>query len=152
MRSILAIGLAVAVTLCAGAALADKLTDAEDAFSRLDDETALRLCTQVLAETPADARVQAAAYFDRGEVYAADSKYDEAIADFSAALNLQPDPAQIGVHNARAKIYFHQHRMADALVEYEAELALHPTYYRALTGRALTLGLPLPPNPTAGRG
>jgi tetratricopeptide (TPR) repeat protein len=180
--------LALLAVLCLApvAARADKLQDAEAAFAEYDEDTALRLYSEVLAEAGSDARLKAAALFGRGEVYAGIGKSEPALADFDAALELQKDPAQraailvsraesysrvgktdlaladyaeslklapgqLGVHTARGQLLQRMGRKDEALAEFEAELKRRPTNYRALVGRAVILGLPLPPNPEEGR-
>jgi tetratricopeptide (TPR) repeat protein len=182
----LMIAVVAALALAPVAARADKLQDAEAAFAEYDEEVALRLYSEVLAEAGSDLRLKAAALFGRGEVYAAVGRSEPALADFDAALELEKAPAQraailvsraenfsrvgkaelaladyaeslklapeqLGVHNARGQLLQRLGRKDEALAEYEAELKRRPTNYRALVGRAVILGLPLPPNPEEGR-
>lgn len=85
----------------------------------------------------------------RAETYGSMGRYPEACEDYGRSLALQPD--QIGVFSARGELHLNRGNMSAALADYEAELAIHPKFYRALSGRAVILGLPMPPDPTKGR-
>ena len=187
MRAIPMLGVVLALTVgWGGAALANKLDDAQSAFADMRDVEALALFGEVLADRASSPETLAAARFGRGELYALANQPDDAIADFTAALALPQAPAeraityvsraeslvrrnrieeaildysqsyalqpnQAGVLTARGNLYSRLGKKEEALADFDAELKRRPTYYRALTGRAVVLNLPLPPNPEAGR-
>ncbi len=101
------------------------------------------------AKRAQDDSERALTLISRAEAYNRRNRSAEALKDYDASLTLAPD--QLGVRTARGQL---RDRMGDkqaALADFEAELKLHPTYYRALVGRAQILNLPLPPDPTRGR-
>ena len=111
-------------------------------------DEALTDFTSALA-LPQDDSERALTLISRAEAYNRRNRSAEALKDYDASLILAPD--QLGVRTARGQL---RDRMGDkqaALADFEAELKLHPTYYRALVGRAQILNLPLPPDPTRGR-
>lgn len=85
----------------------------------------------------------------RAEAYNRRNRSEEALKDYAASLAIAPD--QLGVHTARGQLYQKIGDNDAALADFEAELKLNPKYYRALVGKALILGQPLPPDPTKGR-
>ncbi len=190
MRPVLALVAGLSLSVCGAGAWAatpaDKLIAADSAYAEYEVDTALRLYNEVLGEAGADAKTKASALFGRAEVYAGSNRFPLAIEDYTAALAVQPDPAQratilfsraegyartnqvelaladyaeslrlapdqLGVHTVRGNLLQRLGRKDEALVEFEAELARRPNNYRARVGRAVILGLPLPPDPEEGR-
>jgi len=98
---------------------------------------------------PMAAPQRATALFSRAECHSRGGKPDLALADYGESLKLAPD--QLGVHTARGNLLQKLGRKDEALVEFEAELKRRPDNYRAKVGRAVILGLPLPPDPEEGR-
>lgn len=111
-------------------------------------DQALSDFTSALA-LPQDDGERALTLISRAEAYNRKNLSDQALQDYSASLALAPD--QLGVRTARGQLQQKVGNKDAALADFEAELKLHPTYYRALVGRALILDLPLPPDPTKGR-
>ena len=132
--------LVLGLSVLAGAARADKLQQAEAAFAEFEEDKALALYNEVLAEAPNDAKLQAAAKFGRGEVYAATNRYPQAEADFTAALALQTSPADRATTLvSRAECYARLGRQADALDDYAESLRLAPAQIGVHTARGTML-------------
>jgi tetratricopeptide (TPR) repeat protein len=110
------------------------------AMNRRTDE-AIADFTSALA-LPQDDASRATTLFSRAEAYSRRQMNDLAIADYSESLRLAP--GVVGVHYARGTLYRRMDRKAEALADFDAELKINPTSYRALTTRADMLGLPMP--------
>jgi tetratricopeptide (TPR) repeat protein len=136
---------AIAFSLVAGlaaarAASAAKLTDAEAAFAANRDADAIALYGEAIAETAADPATQAAAYFGRGEVEAADGHHDPAIADFTAALALkQDDAARANTFFSRGESYLRKRNFQAAADDYAEAIRLAPTMPEVHLARARVL-------------
>lgn len=125
------------LALVASPALADKVEDAEAAAAVYDDVTALRLFAEALAEPGLKPSVKAAALHGRGDVYVSTQRFTEAVADFTAALEVVEDPAQrAGILVSRAESYDALQKYAEALKDYDASLALAPKQIGVHTARA----------------
>jgi tetratricopeptide (TPR) repeat protein len=111
--------------------------------AKADDDFTAALA---LASDPA---LKATIYVDRAEVLARLGKTADAIEDYKQSLALAP--GQIGGHTQLGSLYQRMGNREAALAEFDAELKIRPNYYRALVGRDVILGLPLPPDPEAGR-
>ena len=98
---------------------------------------------------PQDDGERALTLISRAETYNRRNRNEEALKDYDASLLLAPE--QLGARTARGQLKQKMGLKDAALADFEAELKLHPTYYRALVGRSVLLGLPLPPDPTRGR-
>lgn len=116
--------------------------------SRGDYDLALTDFTAALA-LPQDDGERALTLISRAETYNRRNRNDEALKDYDASLLLAPD--QLGARTARGQLQQKIGNKDAALADFDAELKRHPTYYRALVGRAVLLDLPLPPDPTKGR-
>lgn len=98
---------------------------------------------------PQDDSERALTLISRAETYNRRNRSAEALKDYDASLALAPE--QLGARTARGQLEQKMGLKDAALADFEAELKLHPTYYRALVGRAVLLDLPLPADPTRGR-
>jgi tetratricopeptide (TPR) repeat protein len=126
----------LALALSGPPALADKIDDAQAAFADFDDATALKLLDEAAVEYAADKHKLAVVYFNRGEVYASKGSYDQAVADFTAALDLPQDPNERAVTLiSRAEAYNRRNRSAEALKDYDASLELAPDQLGVRTAR-----------------
>jgi tetratricopeptide (TPR) repeat protein len=63
-------------------------------------------------------------YFVRGRVHSALEKYEEALADFSRALELNPEEA--AYYSNRSKAYFQLEKYEEALADYSRAIELNP--------------------------
>jgi tetratricopeptide (TPR) repeat protein len=108
-------------------AWASKASDAEAAFAANQDDDAVRLFSEAIAESANDPSAQAVAYFGRGEVQAINRRYDLAVADFTAALALHADDAsRANTLVSRAEVYGRQRKYDEALADYAESLRLAP--------------------------
>lgn len=128
MRPVVA--LAVAALLgwaAAGPASASKITDAEAAFAAGRDDEAMALFQQALSDPGLDAAGRAAAHFGRGEVHSLSGRYEEAIADFTAALAAETDPkVRAAAHFSRAEALARRRQEDAAIADYTESLKLEP--------------------------
>lgn len=131
---------AAVLALAPVAAHADKLQDAELAFAEFDEDKALRLYSEALAEAGSDDRLKAAALFGRGEVHAGFGRSAPALADFDAALGLQKDPAlRAAILVSRAETYSRTGKQELALADYAESLKLLPGQLGVHTARGQML-------------
>jgi tetratricopeptide (TPR) repeat protein len=85
------------------------------------------------AEAGSDAKVQAAAYYERGNVQLDAGANAEAIADYDKAIALDPRDARM--FNNRALAYGALGQLDQALADYAAAITLDPAYVRAYENR-----------------
>ncbi|MDF1562864.1 MAG: tetratricopeptide repeat protein [Deltaproteobacteria bacterium] len=115
----------------ADAHLSNLILRALQAHLDADLDTAVRLYSKVLAVQPAYA-----IYNHRGIAYFTMSQYEKAIADFSAAIELEPH--QVRAYTNRGLAYRMAERHTDALADFDRSLAIDPYWADTLYGRALT--------------
>ena len=80
-----------------------------------------------------DAKAQAAAYYERGNVQLDAGANDAAIADYGKAIMLDPGDAR--AFNNRALAYVALGQLVQALADYAAAIKLDPGYLRAYVNR-----------------
>jgi tetratricopeptide (TPR) repeat protein len=85
------------------------------------------------AEAGSDAKAQAAAYYERGNMQLDAGANAEAIADYDRAIAL--DPSNARAFNNRALAYVALGRTDQALADYAAAIELDPGYVRAYENR-----------------
>jgi tetratricopeptide (TPR) repeat protein len=115
------------LVLCANAARADALTDIDAAISAArarDFGEAIRLYTSALATQNLKPFNQSVAYDGRGSAYYQEGRLDQAIADYSAALQLQPDCSRC--HNDRGVAYDRKWQFDNAIVDFSDAIRLDP--------------------------
>ncbi|MBL6750559.1 MAG: tetratricopeptide repeat protein [Nevskia sp.] len=98
-----------------------------------DYDGAIRLIGRALRGGLND-ETQEAAYYNRGVAYHRKGRYDEAIADYSAALKLKPTDAQ--AHNNRGVAYKNKRQYELALADYDEAIKLEPDNASAHFNRA----------------
>ncbi len=97
----------------------------------------LKFCTDAIRNDDLLLRDRAATYTNRGIIYAANGKYNEALEDHHEAMLLAPDMAKIYVN--RGNVYHHIHEYDNALADYDKALELEGVakdivyYNRSLT-------------------
>jgi tetratricopeptide (TPR) repeat protein len=89
--SVLALGLAIAPPLLAGAV--EDGNAGEDALNKGDNATAIRLFTHAINSGQLAGDDKEFAYAERGKAYMADGNFTAAIADLKRAVQLKPDDA-----------------------------------------------------------
>jgi len=115
------------LVLCAGAARADALTDIDAAISAArarDFGEAIRLYTSALATQNLKPFNQSVAYDGRGSAYYQEGRLDQAIADYTAALKLQPDCSRC--LNDRGLAYDRKWQLDDAVADFTDAIRLDP--------------------------
>ena len=75
----------------------------------------------------------AVAFMNRGLAYRKKSQWDRAIADYSEAIHLKPDNAQ--VFNNRGNAYFHKGQLDRAIDDYDDAIRLQPDLAEAFGNR-----------------
>jgi lipoprotein NlpI len=104
-----------------------------EAFQRGDDGTALRLLTQAINANELAAKDQAVVYSYRGVVYNFQGKPDPAIADFDAAVGLEP--TFTSAYANRATSYRMKSQYERALADYNIAIRINAKYAAAYRGR-----------------
>src|SRR5262249_11377532 len=128
------IALAASLRLVAPAAAQDARAQcfAEDGVS-----ASLRViaCSVVIELENAPPIDRARAFANRGYGYSADGSYDDAIADYDAAIALDPDDATF--YSARASAYGYKQDYEHAFADYDSAIRLDPKLARAFLGRGV---------------
>lgn len=81
--------------------------------------------------------ISAAQHELRGRALTAEGKYDEAVAELTEAIRLQPDLAR--AYNARGYAYLLARDFQHALADFDQALRLNPGYANAIQNRETTL-------------
>jgi Flp pilus assembly protein TadD len=115
-----------AVTILTAAPLrADTRDDNRAACQSKDPDTAIAACTADIVSgaetTPADLAI---AYYDRGLSYTAKQDYENAIADLTEAISLNPDDKNY--YDERGVAYQSTNRNSEATADYRAALGIDP--------------------------
>jgi tetratricopeptide (TPR) repeat protein len=127
---IMGLGLSVA----APALAADR---AWTACAGSDDDNAIAGCSKVIARGSKESRANLAiAYYNRGVSNHNKGDVEKALADYEAALALNPDYAN--PYNGRANIKADRGDLAGALTDYDQALKREPMNARFLRNRGLT--------------
>jgi tetratricopeptide (TPR) repeat protein len=84
---------------------------------------------------PDAASFTAADYVNRGATYAALDRHAEALADYDAAIRIDPNLAQ--AHSNRGITYMALGRDTEALSDYDASIALDPKYAIAYVNKGV---------------
>jgi len=96
-----------------------------------------RPTTPTAKSTPEDERrqVRAAAYFARGRTLYEQGEYDQAIEQFTKAIQIDPKDAQ--AHYQRGLSFVAQNEYEDAIVDYNNALQLNPKFHLAYYHRGI---------------
>jgi tetratricopeptide (TPR) repeat protein len=84
----------------------------EAAASERSDLTALELCNSAMEEDFLTRHNRAATLINRGIILLYRGQYAEALADFDAAIEVQPDLAEAHTHRGVALVAYHDYRTA----------------------------------------
>jgi len=86
---------------------------------------------------PAGTLASAAAYLQRGDQYSAAQEYDLAIADYTAAIRLNPDYAEAYNNRGLAYSLKGKNNMPQAIADYSQAIRLRPDYAYAINNRGV---------------
>ena len=129
---------AVMLLVAAGAAQGQAATDAERCASVTGNpDLAIQHCTLAIESGRFSGEPLAQLHFSRGVEWAAKGDYDQAIADYDAALRLAPKFAD-ALYN-RATAWANKGDPDRAIADFDAALRLNPKDPAALGGRAVEL-------------
>ncbi len=131
MRGIL-IGLALALVAPAAWAQTQQQRDWCYSPTATDDQT-VDGCTALIQSGRQTTTNQAAAYHNRGYAYENKGLYDQAIADDTQSLALNPNSAY--AYNDRGLAYDGKHLYDRAIADYTRSIALKPDYAAAYNNR-----------------
>jgi len=102
-----------------------------------DNATAVDLriatCTRQIESGKREGHNLAVSYSNRGLAYEAKGDYDQAIADYTKAIEINPEVADL-FHN-RALDYRYKGDLASAMADYTREIQVDPTLWRAYFSR-----------------
>jgi tetratricopeptide (TPR) repeat protein len=126
MRRIL---IALALTMLAAPAWAQS-SNVSKCVSQ-DPDVSIVGCTALIAEGGLDTAHLAAVSVIRGNAYSDKGLYDRAIADYTKALSLNPDPVAYG---DRGLVYAKLGHKAEAVADFRASLKLDPADEASLGG------------------
>jgi tetratricopeptide (TPR) repeat protein len=112
----------LALPVLARAGSSEDVDAGRDAVQRRDWAAAIRSYSAALARGDLAPELQATAYHNRGIAYARSERNDEALADFDAALRLNPRYQSAYVN--RGDIYHFKHQYEKAIADYDAALKL----------------------------
>lgn len=138
MRSPLGI---VSLTLClilAAPALAlSERVKTDCAEGNLDRQIAG--CTRIIQDKSATTRERFISFYNRGNAYRDKFDYDQALADYSEAIEL--DPKQAFAHNNRGIVHRLKGNFESAIADFGEAIKLDPKHAGALSNRCWTLSI-----------
>ena len=132
MRHALALLLFVAVAI--PCVRADGVDDCTDSY---EPELVIKGCSAVLAGDGGDTKLRAMAHNNRGNANAMLGRADDAVADYSKALELKPGYAN-ALHN-RGLLRYHAAEHVQALEDFDAAIAAEPQFVVARHNRGAAL-------------
>jgi lipoprotein NlpI len=98
--------------------------DSADCLQEADAERQIAGCTRILEDDKQAERMRAVARYNRGNALAAKGNYDDAIADYDAAIKLAPKNAR--AYNNRGTVYRDTGDGARALADFTEAAKLNP--------------------------
>jgi tetratricopeptide (TPR) repeat protein len=130
----LSAGLLMAVLSLSGA-VADPNAENLAACQRESDAAArLRLCSKVIDDPSEIEGIRAEALLNRGLAHAAAGEDQSAIADYAAAIKLNPDYGAL--YQSRGEAYFRSGAAKEAIADFTSAIGLDPRNALALSSRA----------------
>jgi len=123
----------------AGLALADALDLYKEGMRRLsagDFKAAITLFGQAIdsGQIAPGSQLLYACHVNRGMAHANRQDYESALADYNAAIKIDPNLA-VAYHN-RGRIWHHRRKFDIAVADYDLAIALNPKYLGAYLSRA----------------
>ncbi len=108
----------------------EKSAAIEKALAENDIATAMALATETIQDPRFDQitneMIRAQIFLSRGTLYAIQNSLDEAIADFSKAIDLDPNNAT--PYNNRGSAYNNQNKLNEAIADFSKAIELDPKY------------------------
>jgi tetratricopeptide (TPR) repeat protein len=130
------VAIIVAIAAALGSAMADDGTDLAACRSTAQQPNAsLPVCTTAIRSGRLTAAKKASAYTYRGIGYARLRQFQQAIADFDAAIGLDPNAA-LAV-NGRGLVYLPLNQHQRAIADFDRALAIDPNLVAAYGNRGL---------------
>ena len=124
---------ALALTVCATGVWAD---ERDDCNQSADPDRRIRGCTQVIERGEKETRKNRSfAYDNRGNAYYKMGEFDRAIADFTAAIALNPNDAI--AHYNRGNAYDERAELDSAIADWDKAIAINPNYAAAYGNRGI---------------
>jgi lipoprotein NlpI len=125
----------VPLVLSIGPVSAASQTDLANCQQMDDLDVSIAGCTKVVADPTVAPHDRAIAFFDRGVSYYAKNDLDNAIADWSEAIKLNPD--YVHAYNNRAKAYRAKGDYEHAIADYSEAIKRDPHHAVAYKGRGI---------------
>ena len=123
--------LGAAIMLCSSSAFADDGDDCADGKG----DAAIAACTRAIASGHWKGSDQAINFYNRGLDYYAKDDYVHAMADFEAAIKL--DPKMFDAYDDRGNIYYAKRDYDRAIADYSVAIKLNPSDARAYYNRGV---------------
>jgi len=124
----------IALFVVAGPMLASPAVAADaDVCAKASGDEAIAACTRAIGSSRVQGRELALVYFNRGIEYAAKGDDDRAIADFTAAIRLDPKDAY--AYNNRGSAYKGKGDLDRAIADYGETIRLNPSLDKAFSSR-----------------
>jgi tetratricopeptide (TPR) repeat protein len=114
--------LSAVLLLIIGLASADPIADCNQ---QEDPDRRIRGCTQFIQHPASEKSSLAAAYVNRGNAYHSKGEYDQAIADYGKAIQLNPKYAE--AYNNRGAAHEKKQDKGKAIADYRMALSLNPS-------------------------
>ncbi|MBV9013571.1 MAG: tetratricopeptide repeat protein [Pseudonocardiales bacterium] len=105
-------------------------------WSEQDTDSQLRMLSDLTADNTLGDHHRSIAYRERGRIYRELGRYDEALADFTQAIDL--DPKYSWAIASRGVTYLQMDRYEEALTDLTQAIDLNPKYSWAITNRGET--------------
>ena len=106
-------------------------------MERLDMSTILSVCVLIILAVAGCAEMKADSYFNRALTYGKKGQYDQAIADYTKAIEINPGHAMAYYNRGRAYA-IGKGQYDQAIADYNKAIEINPGYAMAYYNRALT--------------
>jgi putative GTP pyrophosphokinase len=116
------------------ASMDDRLLAALSAHNREDYEAASRIYSEILVQKP-DKNIASVVYKHRGMAYFSQSRYEEAIADFSSSLELAAEDHKAAYYRGVVKSVLQD--FIGAIDDFDMALNIHPFHFYSLYRRSM---------------
>jgi tetratricopeptide (TPR) repeat protein len=131
----LLVAAAASLMLAGPVSVSPALADDENTCFKASGDEAIAACTRVIQDRGKSAKSHEDAYVNRGVEYDNKGDYDRAIADYNAAIPL--DPKDPHARNDRGESYRHKSDYDHAIADYTDAIRLDPKYVHAYSNRGL---------------